>query len=175
MADQREDDDTPPTGLTRRQALKAGALLGAAAWVVPAVQVIGMTPSGAETTSGGGGGGSVPFPSHAEVLVTRSGSNTTYGVKYDQADDEPWGGIPENEQMCAKQSGAAWTTANSATNAFRANAVVQSLVQVGGSGYYRIQIPAGYAFVSGWAKCGQSCRAATLAPGTTDTFDFACQ
>ena len=44
-------------GLTRRQTLKRGALLGGAlAWATPVVQVIGMKPAFAVTPSEGTGG-----------------------------------------------------------------------------------------------------------------------
>ena len=53
-----EDPGGEPVGLTRRQTLKRGALLGGAlAWATPVVQVIGMKPAFATTPSEGTGGG----------------------------------------------------------------------------------------------------------------------
>ena len=44
----------PPEALTRRQALKRGAVLGGAlAWATPVVQVVGMRPAMAQTVSPG--------------------------------------------------------------------------------------------------------------------------
>jgi hypothetical protein len=41
-----------PRGITRREALRKGALLGGAlAWATPVVQVVGMKPALAQTTS----------------------------------------------------------------------------------------------------------------------------
>ena len=46
--------DEQTGGITRRQALKKGALLGGAlAWATPVVQVIGMQPALAQTVSPG--------------------------------------------------------------------------------------------------------------------------
>ena len=53
-----EDNQSPPTeptsGITRREALRRGALLGGAlAWATPVVQVMGMKPAFAQTASPG--------------------------------------------------------------------------------------------------------------------------
>ena len=47
------DHERPEEGLTRREALKKGAILGgvALAWTTPAVQIVGMSPALAQTTS----------------------------------------------------------------------------------------------------------------------------
>jgi hypothetical protein len=39
------------TGLTRREALKRGALIAGAAWAIPVVQAVGLRPAYAQTTS----------------------------------------------------------------------------------------------------------------------------
>lgn len=50
--DNKEDKTV---GLNRRDLLKRGAIVGvAAAWTIPLVQVVAMTPAHAEATSGGG-------------------------------------------------------------------------------------------------------------------------
>lgn len=41
----------PGRTLTRRQALRAGALAGAVVWTAPVVQVLTMSPAAAESTS----------------------------------------------------------------------------------------------------------------------------
>ena len=41
----------PGHGLTRRQALRAGALAGAVVWTAPVVQALTMSPAAADTTS----------------------------------------------------------------------------------------------------------------------------
>ena len=47
-----EGPDEQPVGITRRQALKRGAVLGGAlAWATPVVQVIGMKPAFAQVAS----------------------------------------------------------------------------------------------------------------------------
>ncbi len=47
------DNEIHEEGLTRREALKRGAILGgvALAWTTPAVQIVGMSPALAQTTS----------------------------------------------------------------------------------------------------------------------------
>lgn len=45
-----------PSGITRREALKRGAVIGTAAWVVPAVQVLRMDAAAADSPSGAGHG-----------------------------------------------------------------------------------------------------------------------
>ncbi len=55
-----EITDAPPRGVSRRDLLKRGAIVGvAAAWTVPIIEVVSMTPAHADTPSapGGGGGG----------------------------------------------------------------------------------------------------------------------
>ena len=49
------DHEITEEGLTRRQALKRGAILGgvALAWTTPAVQIVGMSPALAQSTSPG--------------------------------------------------------------------------------------------------------------------------
>jgi hypothetical protein len=49
------DHEINEDGLTRREALKKGAILGgvALAWTTPAVQIVGMSPALAQTTSPG--------------------------------------------------------------------------------------------------------------------------
>lgn len=49
------DHEIHEEGLTRREALKRGAILGgvALAWTTPAVQIVGMSPALAQTTSPG--------------------------------------------------------------------------------------------------------------------------
>jgi LPXTG-motif cell wall-anchored protein len=46
------DNEFVDDGLSRRDALKRGLLVGGALWVVPAVQVVTMTEAHAETASG---------------------------------------------------------------------------------------------------------------------------
>ena len=41
----------PGSGLTRRQALRAGALAGAVVWTAPVVQALTMSPAAADSTS----------------------------------------------------------------------------------------------------------------------------
>lgn len=54
------------SGLTRREALRRGALVGTALWVAPLAQVVSVTPAAADTASaprtGGGGGAPVGRP-----------------------------------------------------------------------------------------------------------------
>lgn len=46
--------DDQPTGITRREALRKGAILGGAlAWATPVVQVVGMKPAFAQSVSPG--------------------------------------------------------------------------------------------------------------------------
>ena len=56
----------PDHGMTRREALRRGALVGSALWVVPVAQAVSVTPAAADTasapTGGGGGGGPVTVP-----------------------------------------------------------------------------------------------------------------
>jgi hypothetical protein len=52
------------SGISRRDALKRGAVIGGAAFVVPAVQSISMSRAAAQTPSGGGGGGITPGSDH---------------------------------------------------------------------------------------------------------------
>ena len=65
-----EDPDERHAGLTRRQALKRGAIFGGAlVWATPIVQVVGMKPAFAQVPSG---------PTTGDcVVVVRTGSNTT--------------------------------------------------------------------------------------------------
>lgn len=54
---------TPRSGLTRREALRRGALVGSALWMVPVAQAVSVTPAAADTASaptGGGGGDGRP-------------------------------------------------------------------------------------------------------------------
>ncbi len=58
------------SGISRRDMLKRGAVVGGAAFMVPAVQSISMSRASAQTTSGGGGGGG--------AAGTSGGSNNPY-------------------------------------------------------------------------------------------------
>ena len=55
MGGKVSDHEINEEGLTRREALKRGAILGgvALAWTTPAVQIVGMSPAFATTTSPG--------------------------------------------------------------------------------------------------------------------------
>lgn len=59
-------EERPGSGISRRDVLKRGAVVGGAAFVIPAVQSISMSRATAQTTSGGGGTkGSGAPPSHS--------------------------------------------------------------------------------------------------------------
>ena len=45
--------------VSRRSVLKKGALVGGAAFMIPAVQTISMSRASAQNASGGGGGGGI--------------------------------------------------------------------------------------------------------------------
>jgi hypothetical protein len=62
-----EGPDDQPVGITRRQALKRGAIFGGAlAWATPVVQIVGMRPASAQAVS----------PPVADVLVrVQTGAN----------------------------------------------------------------------------------------------------
>ena len=51
-------------GLTRRDALKKGALIGGAAFVIPVVGSISMSSASAQSPSGGGGSNPQPIRHH---------------------------------------------------------------------------------------------------------------
>jgi hypothetical protein len=63
MGGEVSDQEINEEGLTRREALKKGAILGgvALAWTTPAVQIVGMSPALAATTSPGVAGCSPGF------------------------------------------------------------------------------------------------------------------
>ena len=86
---------TTPRGLSRRDALKRGALVGGAVlWTVPAIQTITMTAAHAATPSAVG-----TLPSDLQILVQFVGLGAAptgvlvgqcYGLKYDVA-SKSWG------------------------------------------------------------------------------------
>ncbi|HEU4675994.1 MAG TPA: hypothetical protein VFS29_08405 [Motilibacteraceae bacterium] len=79
----RAEPASEPTGLTRREALRRGALVGSALWMVPVAQAVSVTPAAADTASapggGGGGGGSRPVTVPPGEAVGRSGSRPGHG------------------------------------------------------------------------------------------------
>src|SRR5438128_1821615 len=107
-----DDDAVDQVGLSRRALLRRGAAVGAAAWVVPLVQVVSMTPAHADTPSAPVGmpeprGGTVPTDpvdlgeptadptprsdTHAGPSARQSGprSGTTHGVQARGAAAQP--------------------------------------------------------------------------------------
>ena len=46
------DSSAPRPAITRREALKKGAVVGSLVWTVPVVQAIGITPANAAAPSG---------------------------------------------------------------------------------------------------------------------------
>ncbi|MGN6331328.1 MAG: hypothetical protein ACTHOD_06695 [Motilibacteraceae bacterium] len=71
----------PLSGLTRREALRRGALVGSALWMVPVAQAVSVTPAAADTASapgGGGGGGGRPVTVPPGQAVGRSGSRPNH-------------------------------------------------------------------------------------------------
>ena len=99
-------------GLTRREALKRGAVLGAGViWATPVVQSLAMSPAMAQTTS------PVPGTTQPSVSNTSVGTNTTAeveGVTIENdevlADDLPFTGLPV-EQLLPLAGGAVVTGA----------------------------------------------------------------
>ena len=57
MHEQHDDEITHEHGVSRRDALKKGALIGTAAFVIPVVATISMSRASAQTTSGNHNGG----------------------------------------------------------------------------------------------------------------------
>lgn len=162
--------------LDRRALLKRGALLGGAAlWVAPVVQVVGMGRASATEPS-------VPpppppppvatYPSNVQIIVRKNGVD--YGVKYDENDTNPWDWAPQatNENgSCLYKNGHTWVSDHSIADVFNAQAVVTKVDDGFGNGAYRITLPAGFTYVVGYAKCGQNCPAGVLFNGTTYDFD----
>jgi hypothetical protein len=61
-----DPDEQSSSGISRRDVLRRGAIVGGAAFMVPAVQSISMSRAAAQTTSvGGGGGGGAPAPGNS--------------------------------------------------------------------------------------------------------------
>jgi hypothetical protein len=57
------DESTPQTGLSRRDLLRRGAVVGGTlVWAVPAMEVLSLTSAHATSPSGGGGGPQNPQP-----------------------------------------------------------------------------------------------------------------
>jgi len=67
------------TGLTRREALKRGALIAGAAWAIPVVQAVGLRPAYAQTTS-------------TECHV--------YCIRWNQAAGGKWQHMPDGQLHC---------------------------------------------------------------------------
>src|SRR4051794_29695532 len=85
QTDRNLEESPAPAGLSRRQALKKGALAGGLVWVAPTIATVILTPGTAEATSGpGGGGGGTPpppptgLPSHGFFLLRTGATAATY-------------------------------------------------------------------------------------------------
>lgn len=56
------DERSEQNGISRRDALKKGAVIASAAWVVPAVQALSMSSASADSPSGRGNSGNYRKP-----------------------------------------------------------------------------------------------------------------
>lgn len=151
--------------VSRRQALKQGAVAGGALlWVAPAMQAITISSAHAQTASGQGAGGGgvdnrrplpppeVAFPSSIQVAVKRSSDGTVFGLSFDGG---RWGAI--------SSGGACFASTLRYSSPDHAAAAAFAGIDVSrdsSSGTYDLALPGGYTLVAGHAKCGQGCRPA---------------
>lgn len=166
--------DSTKSSLSRREALKQGAIAGGALlWVAPAVQAISINAAHAQTSSGGsggtgGGGGSEPedpprappevgFPSSIQLAVKRSSDGAVFGASFD---GRGWGAIPSGGSCV--DSGLRYSSPDEATAAAFSRVAVS---RDSSSGSYRFALPDGYTLVAGHARCGQGCPPARRSGG----------
>jgi hypothetical protein len=157
------------TGISRRDALKRGAVIGGAVlWVTPIVQNIAISPAGAQTPS-------PTFPScslsHFDLAVRRVGQSTVYGLLYDPGTGDFVGHNTSSDAHCLNLGTFVMAPAD-VVAAFNAVEVTNSSTAF--SCCLRYDIPNNFEFVAGAAKCGSNCGAATLVPGTQNVYDFCC-
>ncbi len=80
MSDPDQPGDTETSGINRRDLLKRGAVVGAAAaWTVPVLQIVSMTSAHADSPSspGGGGGGQPVVPNQPGAPIDTTVPVTT--------------------------------------------------------------------------------------------------
>lgn len=118
-----ETTDDTGSGLTRREAIKKGAIVGGTAlWAAPLVQSVGMSSAGAQTPSPGGGACTCVGSNSFDVRVTTTGVvNVTVG---------PLQSFPEENGCLANAKVGATTTGAVDTDAL----LTAALDCVGGTG-----------------------------------------
>jgi hypothetical protein len=161
----RADEEAGVRTLNRRTALKRGAIAtGAALYVVPAVQVIGLgkahaaTPSVPPTTppTDPPAGGDI---SNIQIIVQKNG--TLYGLKWDP-DDSPdgwdaWSSAAPDSNDCIKfyedDTGQTVQPASGGTvDAFNDNVEVQIISDT--EWHIILPLPSGVTYVTGFVKSG---------------------
>lgn len=161
-----ESDNRPGAELSRRDALKRGAVVGGAmVWAVPALQTLAV--SVADAASGSvpppGPGPAACTPSHG-LLLFRTSAGVLVGVKVDE--DGSLDRIPTQNKdadflRAAPRSYATWATASSA------GVTVSGGELAGGTGLF-LDLPAGSTFVAAWTADGNP----TGGPGSAAGLDY---
>ncbi|NHC45189.1 hypothetical protein [Motilibacter aurantiacus] len=157
----------PHAALTRRDALKRGALVGGAlVWTVPAIQSLSMGAADAAS-------GSVPppgpapalcIPSHGLLLV-RTAAGVLVGMKVDE--DGSIDGIPSKNGDAAFL-GAAPRNYSGWVKPSKAGVTVSGGRTADGKGLF-LAVPAGTTFVGAWAADGNI----SGGPGSPVGLDYA--
>ena len=108
---ENNEDSVQPQGISRRQVLQRGAAVGAAAaWTIPLVQVVSMTPAHAASPSAPGGGGNTPTPPPSTAPHTQPPSGHAPGssppASHAPAGSTPPGSAPVSAEPTPSSSGA---------------------------------------------------------------------
>lgn len=156
-----------PSSTSRRDALKRGAVVGGLLWVTPAVQMIGISPAHAQSTSPGGGGVDLKGISFIEFSFTCEG--TLHYAKIDTI-DSPTSFDCEGPSHKGAHCGVSRTGAANGCGKFTLSDLVYDdgdLVRV------TVNLTCTDAdFVAGRSKCGQECVVQSVS-GTSAMF-FGC-
>lgn len=132
-----------PTGISRREALKRGAILGGAVvWATPVVQTVGMSRAFASTPSPVGG----KDISYVGINATRDSDGKSYFIKYE--DGSGWENKPGAAPGCADKADLPGGT-DGGSLGFAISQLTSSC--------WKLTVPTGWVANSVWVKAGQTC------------------
>lgn len=131
-------------GVTRRDLLRRGAVLGGAVvWMTPVVQTLGMGRAFAQTASPVGG------QDISYIAINVDCGSSQFFVKWE--DDSGWENDPGQAPTCASENDPIFDGMNGGSLGFTINMLSESCAQVG--------IPVEYRScnLTIWVKGGQEC------------------